>query len=91
MKDKEQKLIEAAENHANISYNKHSEDMIEMHENMLWENRYDNFFIGAKSEAAKEYHSDAVEFLKWVWLHNYTDNNFADELYEIFKSNKPKD
>lgn len=29
---------------------------------------------------------EAIKFLEWVWLNKYTDNNDADELYEIFKN-----
>lgn len=37
-------------------------------------------------KALKSEANEAVDFLIWIWLNKYTDNNDADELYEIFKT-----
>jgi len=46
----------------------------------------DVYKIYFKQPTEKKVESDAPEFLKWVWLNKYTDNNDAEELYEIFKN-----
>lgn len=44
----------------------------------------------ALSEKEEDSKQNAIEFLEWYWLNKYTDNNFSDELYDLFLTQKKK-
>ncbi len=67
----EEKLREAAADHAAEYYDKDCNDKVTMEESVLYENRMHNFIEGAKSDSAKQYwqqkHDEETQFfIQWM-------------------------
>jgi hypothetical protein len=59
------------------------------HTQLLRNPPIDKFELFFKQPKQVDSEIEAVEFLRWVWLNKYTDNNDSNELYQTFKNRKP--